>query len=80
MHKSIFVSSTFRDFQTERNLIQNQVELQVNERLREIRVSFVDLRWGIDTTNESGLDKVVSICIEEVLNSYPYYIIMLGDT
>ena len=78
MHKSIFVSSTFRDFQTERDLIQNQVEIKVNEGLRDLHVSFVDLRWGIDTTNETGLNKVVAICIEEVLASYPYYIIMLG--
>lgn len=80
MRKSIFVSSTFRDFQRERDLLQTKVELRVNELLQPSRVSFLDLRWGIDTTGEKNLEKVVSICIEEVLNSHPFYVIMLGDT
>lgn len=80
MHKSIFVSSTFKDFQRERDLLQTKVELRVNELLQHMQVSFLDLRWGIDTTGETSLHKVVSICIAEVLNSHPFYVIMLGDT
>lgn len=80
MHKSIFVSSTFRDFQRERDLLQNKVEQRINELLQPSGVSFLDLRWGIDTTGETNLEKVVSICIAEVLHSHPFYVIMLGDT
>jgi hypothetical protein len=80
MHKSIFVSSTFQDFQRERDLLQTKVELRTNELLRHVQVSFLDLRWGIDTTGQTNLEKVVSICIAEVLNSRPYYVIMLGDS
>ena len=79
MHKSIFVSSTFQDFQRERDLLQTKVELRTNELLHHTQVSFLDLRWGIDTTGETNLEKVVSICIAEVLNSHPFYVIMLGD-
>lgn len=78
--KSIFVSSTFRDFQTERELLQVDVELRTNELLQHKKISFVDMRWGIDTSQEADLEKVVSICIAEVLNSRPYYVIMLGDS
>ena len=80
MHKSIFVSSTFRDFQRERDLLQTKAEVRTNELLQHLKVSFLDLRWGIDTSEEANLEKVVSICISEVLQSHPFYVIMLGDT
>lgn len=80
MVKSIFVSSTFKDFQYERDLLQTHAELALSERLAGSTVSFVDLRWGIDTTESVDLTKVVSICMSEVRSSHPYYVILLGDS
>ena len=81
MNKSIFVSSTFKDFQVERELILKTIEKEINEALfnKNIKVNFVDLRWGIDT-EEGGLKKVITFCIDYVNQSKPYIIIMLGDS
>lgn len=83
MNKNIFVSSTFKDFQCERNFIQNELTVALNDRLTSTYMSgvyFVDLRWGIDTSDDSGLNKVVSICIDAVKDAKPYFVIMLGDS
>ena len=81
MRKSIFVSSTFKDFQVERELIFRKIEKEINEELQKknIGVNFVDLRWGIDT-EEGGLKKVITFCIDYVNKSKPYILIMLGDS
>lgn len=81
MRKSIFVSSTFKDFQVERELILRKIEKEINEELQKknIGVNFVDLRWGIDT-EEGGLKKVITFCIDYVNKSKPYILIMLGDS
>lgn len=46
--KTIFVSSTFKDMQDERNLIHTQVMPSVNYELKEIEdyANFLDFRWG----------------------------------
>lgn len=81
MKKSIFVSSTFKDFQVERELILRRVEKEINDELQNenIGVNFVDLRWGIDT-QEGGLKKVITFCIDYVNQSKPYFLILLGDS
>jgi hypothetical protein len=46
--KSIFVSSTFRDMQAERDMLHLEVIPRLQEKAREYgeRISFTDLRWG----------------------------------
>ena len=53
---SIFVSSTFRDMQLERDAIRDRVLPRLEELAARhgTTVSIVDLRWGIDTT---GIDE-----------------------
>lgn len=81
--KKIFVSSTFRDFNVERDAIRNLVMPRLNiiaQKYAE-NVSFVDLRWGVDTntleTNE-GVRKVLDVCLDEINNCKPYIIVLLG--
>ncbi|MBQ3301172.1 MAG: DUF4062 domain-containing protein, partial [Eggerthellaceae bacterium] len=49
--KTIFVSSTFKDMQNERDALRNITAPIVNATaaLYGERISFCDLRWGVDT-------------------------------
>ena len=46
-----FVSSTFRDMMSERDMLRNSVYPVLNQEVHSFgeTVSFCDLRWGIDT-------------------------------
>ena len=82
--KNIFVSSTFRDMQAERDLLQREVAPAIRKLSREYgeEVNLVDLRWGVDTTeleSEEGSLKVMSVCLDEVEKSHPYMLIFLGE-
>ena len=76
----VFLSSTFRDFMEERDLLVKQVfpELRRKARERGIDVVDVDLRWGI-TEEESRQGKVIPICLGEIDRCRPYFVGMLGE-
>lgn len=82
--KTIFVSSTFKDMQFERDAIHNKITPRLNEKARLYgeNVSFCDLRWGVNTENldekESSL-KVLSVCLNEIERCRPYFVVILGD-
>lgn len=83
--KSIFVSSTFKDFQQERDILHDQVLPLLNEQARKYgeSVSFCDLRWGVDTSNavdeDESSEKVLSVCLNEIDRSRPYMIVLVGE-
>lgn len=82
--KNIFVSSTFRDMQAERDLIQQEVLPQLRSKAREYgeNINVIDLRWGVDTSeleSEEGYRKVLSVCLDGVERSRPYMLIFLGE-
>lgn len=56
--KKIFVSSTFRDMQYERDVINNIIMPKLKEKCKRFgeEVYFVDLRWGIDTSDVSDVN------------------------
>jgi nephrocystin-3 len=76
----VFLSSTFRDFMEERDLLVKQVfpELRRKARERGVEVVDVDLRWGI-TEKESRQGKVIPICLGEIDRCRPYFVGMLGE-
>lgn len=82
---SIFISSSFRDMQYERDAIRYLALPKINEYLRENygqETSIVDLRWGIDTSDideESGMKKIVRTCLYEIEGCKPFMIVLLGD-
>ncbi len=81
--KTIFVSSTFRDMDLERDAIQEQVYPRINSRARQYgqSVSFCDLRWGIDTSqleSEAGSRKVLDVCLDEIDRCQPPMVVVLG--
>ena len=82
--KSIFVSSTFRDMQTERDLLHMVVIPEINEFVRKYgqSISFTDLRWGVNTDSldsQQGAHKVLSVCLDEIDNCKPYMLVFIGE-
>jgi tetratricopeptide (TPR) repeat protein len=76
----VFLSSTFRDFAEERDLLVRKVfpELRRKCRERQVELVDVDLRWGI-TEKEAQQGKVLPICLAEIDRSRPYFIGFLGE-
>tara|TARA_R110002050_G_scaffold256984_1_gene396078 strand:- start:54 stop:470 length:417 start_codon:yes stop_codon:yes gene_type:complete len=72
----IFLSSTFLDMVQERKAIQSMVlpYLQNLANERQIHLSLIDLRWGLDNISSNS----VSSCLEEV-GKATYFIGMFGD-
>ena len=82
--KQVFVSSTFRDMHIERDLIQTKLSPDLNDLAYKERIEtikFQDLRWGIDTgIDEKDKDKkILEVCLDEIDNNRPYFIVLLGD-
>ncbi len=80
----LFISSTFEDFQSERELLQSEMFPIIDNYCMERGYEFqpIDLRWGIN--EEAQLDqKTMQICIEEVKECkyypHPNFLIMLGN-
>ena len=63
----IFVSSTFVDFQDEREILIKKAFRELNRLCldRGVFFTYVDLRWGI-TTEQTESGETISICLREV--------------
>lgn len=76
----VFLSSTFRDFMEERDLLVRKVfpELRRKSRARQVELVEVDLRWGI-TEQEAQQGKVLPICLAEIDRARPFFMGLLGE-
>jgi nephrocystin-3 len=76
----LFLSSTFRDFREERDLLVKRVFPALRARLKErfVELVDVDLRWGI-TAEQAERGEVLPICLAEIDRARPYFIGMLGE-
>jgi len=76
----VFISSTFRDMQQERELLIKEIfpELRRICAERLITLTEVDLRWGI-TEKQAAEGKVLPICLQEIRACRPYFIGLLGE-
>jgi preprotein translocase subunit SecA/nephrocystin-3 len=76
----IFISSTFRDMQDERDYLMKRTfpKLRRLAAERDVTLTELDLRWGI-TAEESKSGKVVEICLREIENSIPFFIGIIGN-
>jgi preprotein translocase subunit SecA/nephrocystin-3 len=75
----IFLSSTFSDMNAERSaLVKRFNKLKVVANQRNVSLSLLDLRWGV-TDEESRTGKVLSVCLNEIENSHPFFIGLLGS-
>lgn len=82
--KTIFVSSTFRDMNYERDAIHHKVAPALNAIAHKYgdHIIFRDLRWGVDTSeldSDAGEKKVLRFCLDEIDSCKPYMIVLLGD-
>ncbi|XP_041454385.1 uncharacterized protein LOC121407396 [Lytechinus variegatus] len=76
----VFVSSTFRDFEEEREMIIKKVFRELNRLCldRGVFFTYVDLRWGI-TEMQTKSGRTIEICLREIDKCRPYFICMMGD-
>jgi WD40 repeat protein len=76
----VFISSTFRDMQTERNHLVRKVFPELKERCRKRHVQLidVDLRWGV-TQDEAEGGGALDICLDEIDTCRPYFLGLLGQ-
>ena len=76
----VFVSSTFRDMQAEREELVKRIFPQVRRRCEERGVGWseVDLRWGV-TDEQKAEGAVLPICLAEIDRSRPFFLGLLGQ-
>lgn len=76
----VFISSTFRDMQAEREELVKRVFPQLRKLCEERGVGFVDvdLRWGV-TDEEVAEGRVLPICLAEIDRCRPFFIGLLGE-
>ena len=82
--KTLFVSSTFKDMQFERDAIQEIALPKLNAVAKRYgqTLSFCDLRWGINTLDldsDEGSKKVLGVCLDQIDRCSPPMIVLLGD-
>ncbi len=76
----VFISSTFRDMQEEREELVKQIFPQLRHLCESRGVTWgeVDLRWGVpDEAKAEG--KVLPLCLAEIEHCRPYFIGLLGE-
>ena len=75
----VFISSTFADMQTERNIIVHSVfpRLRKEFSAKLIDITEVDLRWGIPEEDAEN-SRILEICIGEVLHCAPFFVGIVG--
>jgi nephrocystin-3 len=76
----LFLSSTFIDFQGERDYLSKKVFPALRRLCRERGVEFteIDLRWGL-TNEDAEQGRILGTCFEEVDNCRPFFIGLLGE-
>src|SRR5947209_7845201 len=76
----VFVSSTFRDMQVEREELVKHVFPRLRKlcEARGVVWGEVDLRWGI--TDEAAAEgRVLPICLAEIDRCRPFFVALLGE-
>src|SRR4051795_13746800 len=76
----VFISSTFRDMQAERDHLVRVVFPALRERLEPFRVHLVDvdLRWGV-TREQAENDQALRLCLEQIDECRPFFLGLLGE-
>ena len=80
-HATAFISSTFADMSSERDLMMYHVLPKVKKWAfdRGILFNIVDLRWGINNEQAMDLHHTIKICLKKVQESDPLFICFVGE-
>ncbi|MBR6825267.1 MAG: DUF4062 domain-containing protein [Oscillospiraceae bacterium] len=81
---NFFISSTFRDMQNERDVLNNRIlpELREYANKKAADIAMVDLRWGISTDeldSDVGMRKILSVCMSLIRDCIPHFIVLIGE-
>lgn len=76
----VFISSTFRDLQEERDHLMKKIFPEIRSLCRERGITFmeVDLRWGL-THEDKVQGQVLRTCLAEIDRCRPYFIGVTGN-
>ena len=76
----LFLSSTFIDFQGERDFLSKKVFPALRRLCRDRGVEFteIDLRWGL-TDDDAEKGRIIGTCLQEIDSCRPFFIGLLGD-
>jgi tetratricopeptide (TPR) repeat protein len=76
----VFISSTFRDMQAERDHLVRVVFPALRERLEPHRIHLidVDLRWGV-TREQAENRQILGLCLQQVEECRPFFLGLLGQ-
>jgi hypothetical protein len=83
--RPVFISSTFRDMQAERDWLKHHVFPELAERLRGRRhlLEPIDLRFGVETVTTAAEEAkellVLKVCLDEIRRSRPFIVVLLGE-
>lgn len=82
----IFISSTFKDMDAERDIVLSVLKPAIESALKfrhvDAAVRIVDLRWGVNTQDipeEERESKVLNDCLDYIRTSRPFFIGFVGD-
>jgi DNA polymerase III delta prime subunit len=80
----VFISSTFKDMDVERDMLKKIVVPKLAETLksRRIELKIIDLRWGVNTgaIEENERESLVlKVCLDSIRNNRPFFVALLGD-
>jgi tetratricopeptide (TPR) repeat protein/Cdc6-like AAA superfamily ATPase len=77
---SVFISSTFRDMHSERDILIKKVFPELRARLLPYRIRLIDidLRWGI-TREEAENEKTIDFCLNSINDCRPLFLGILGE-
>ena len=75
-----FICSTFKDFSSERDYLQEQIFSKLDKCCQERGSRFcpVDLRWNKNQSQISS-DDVLRVCLDSIALCAPYFICILGE-
>ena len=81
---NIFISSTFKDMDVERDVIKFEIIPDINRRFRSrgVELQAIDLRLGVNTEGmdeESSAGKVLDVCAKGIDSARPFFIGLVGS-
>src|SRR2546421_11057621 len=76
----VFLSSTFVDFQSERDYLAKKVFPALRRLCRERGIEFteIDFRWGL-TSEDSKQGRIIRTCLQEIDSCRPFFVGFVGE-